>query len=80
MNPELIHNAKNNAKEIKQETNHILPDHQVIFHETTIGFQVSQFWAEWIPHIRNGITFGSHKLTLKQVKGIIQDTEYLEFL
>lgn len=80
MNIEIFHNARLQAKDIHQESKNILPDHNLVFHETTIGFEPAQFYAEWIPYLINSISFGSYPLTLKQVKNIIDDNEQLQYL
>lgn len=80
MNLELFHHARKQAKELHHESKNILPDHKLIFHETTIGFEIAQFYSDWVPYLTNSIAFGSFKLTLKQVKAIIDDNEQLEFM
>jgi hypothetical protein len=80
MNPEIFHHARKEAKQIHHESKNILPDHNLVFHETTIGFEIAQFYSDWVPYLTNSIAFGAHKLTLKQVKTIIDDNEHLQFL
>lgn len=79
MNREIFTHARNQIKDIIEESSHILPDHNLIFHETTIGFELSQFWDGWTPYI-NGFSFGSHRLNRKQAQRIIKDNEYLSYL
>jgi len=79
MDRQIFTHARKAAKYIHEESKHILPDHRLIFHETTIGFELSQFWDGWAPYL-TGINFGSHKLTRKQVNQIISDNEQIEFL
>lgn len=79
MNREIFIYARKAAKDIHEESKSILPDHRLVFHETTIGFELSQFWDGWSPYL-TGINFGSHKLSRKQVNQIINDNEQLEFL
>ncbi len=79
MNSEIFYQAKQRIKDIHEQSKIILPGYKLIFHETTLSFELSQFWSEWIPHL-SGITFGSFPLTRKQIKEIIEDHEYLNFL
>lgn len=79
MNPEIFHYAKKQAKEIHQESKSILPDHNLLIHESTLGFEIAQFWDGWTPYIE-GINFGSYPLSMKKVKEIINDNEQLNYL
>jgi hypothetical protein len=79
MHNQLINQAKKQAKEIHQQSKQILEDHNLIFYESTLGYDITQVWDGWIPYIE-GINFGSRPLTLKQVKSKIEETEYLNFL
>lgn len=79
MNNQIFHQAKQRIKEIHEQSKIITPGYKLIFHETTISFELSQFWHEWIPYL-SGITFGSYPLTRKQIKEIIEDYEYLNFI
>ncbi len=79
MNKEIFYQAKQRIKEIHEQSKIIIPGCKLIFHETTLSFELSQFWSEWIPYL-SGITFGSFPLTRKQIKEIIEDYEYLNFL
>lgn len=80
LNPELLHYAKQNAKQIKRETKNILFEHQLVVFPSTIGFEIAQYYPEWVNELPEKINFGSHPLKLKQVKQIIQDNEQLNYL
>lgn len=79
MNRQLFTHAKSQIKTIHEASKHISPGNNLMFHETTIGFELSQVFTEWVFYL-SGINFGRHKLTRKQVKQIIQDNEQLEYL
>ncbi len=77
---QLIHHAKTQVKVIHLESKSILPDHKLCLHKSTIGFEVAQVYDGWIPYMPEIMCFGSHPLTIKQVKTIISDNENLEYL
>ncbi len=79
MNRQIYSHAKAQIKAIQDASKEITPGNNLVFHETTIGFQLSQVFTEWVFYL-SGINFGRHKLTRKQVKQIINDNEQLEYL
>lgn len=78
--PELLHYAKQNSKQVHTFSQSILPDHNLVIYSTTLGPDIAQMYPEWVNELPEKINFGSHPLKLKQVKEIIKDTEYLNFL
>lgn len=78
--PELIHYAKQQAKEVQIFSNDLLSEHCLVIYTSTLGPNTAQMVSEWANEIPDKINFGSHPLKLKQVKEIIKDIEYLNFL
>lgn len=80
MNPELLHYAKKNIQGIKTESKNILPDHNLVVYPSTLGPDLAQMYPEWVNELPEKINFGSYPLNAKQIKNIIQDNEYLNFI
>lgn len=80
INPELLHYAKQNTKVIHIDSKNILPDHYLVVYQSTLGPDLAQMYPEWMNELPESINFGSHPLKLKQVKEIIKDVEYLNFI
>jgi hypothetical protein len=80
MNNKIIHFAKSNVKTIHTNTQNLTPGNVLIVYPNIFGFDIGQCWPEWANEMPEKICFGSHPLKLNQVKEIIKDTEYLNFI
>lgn len=79
-NAELLHYAKQNVKRVHTTSQNITHGNCLIVYPSTLGPDLAQVYPEWVNELPEKINFGSHPLKLKQVKEIIKDTEYLNFI